>query len=183
MAPRPLVNTVIRTEFGDVLDSPELLAREGGRDLTYVPGFSDMRLAYDLELADVASGRKAKHEAKFTPLPVNVRWTRATTPRGAPDGMKQIATANLGYRTATKDDIGQPWLTALPPGATLEADGTIRKGDCLLTVADGKTAARNAARKQVATSRLTDDVAAAKGGILDIARSRKGTDAFVKKEA
>jgi hypothetical protein len=183
MAKRPLVAATIRTEFGDVLDEPAFHDIAGSaNDLTYVPGFSDMRRARDLELAAVASGQKPKHEAKLTPLPVNVRWTRSTTPKGAPDGRKQISTANLGYRTANKDQIGKTdWLTALPPGATIEADGSIRKGDTILMVTDGKTAARNAARKAVLTQRMSEDVGAAAGGLLTL--NKPGTDAYVRKEA
>lgn len=184
MAPRPLVSTTIRTEFGDVLDSPEFhdVATQAG-DLTYVPGFSDLRRARDVEIAAVASGRKPAHEARLKPLPVNVRWTRTHTPKGSPDGIKQLSTGNLGYTAVNKDRIGkESWLTALPPGATVEADGTIRKGDCILMVTDGKTAGRNAARKQIATARMTSDVEGAATGLLDVAKRKNGIDAYIKQE-
>lgn len=181
MAKRPLVNSVIRTEFGDVLDDPATLLAGSGRDLTYVPGFSDMRQARDLEIAAVASGAKPKHEAKIAPLAVNVRWTRSHTPRGAPDGAKQISTGNLGYRAATEADIGQPWLTEMPPGAVLAADKTIIKGDTVLMVTDGKTAARNAARRAAQTSRLVSETAAAAGGLLQLS-AKNGAEPFVRKE-
>jgi hypothetical protein len=184
MAKRPIVETGIRTEFGDVQDDPSFYDVGGAdRDLTYVPGFSDLKRARDLELAAVASGRKPRHEARILPLPVNVRWTRTTTPKGAPDGMKQITTANLGYKPAHKDQIGKvDWLKELPPGATINADGSIQKGDTILMVADGKTAARNAARKQAQTQRMTDpaSVGAAAGGLLGVRGN--GADPYVKKE-
>ena len=89
MAQRPLVPTTIRTEFGDVLDDPSFYDIGGAdRDLTYVPGFSDMRRARDLGLAAIASGAKLKHEVDLKPLPVNLHWTRTTTIKGAPDGRK-----------------------------------------------------------------------------------------------
>lgn len=181
---RPLVPTMIRTEFGDVKDDPSFYDVGGAdRDLTYVPGFSDMRRARDLELAAVASGKKLKHEANIQALPVNMRWTRTHDVKGAPDGRKQIATGNLGYRTVNKDQIGkETWLTKLPPGATVDADGSIRKGDTILMVTDGKTAGRNAARKAIATQRMSDDVGAAAGGLLSVKNGAKGADPFVRKE-
>lgn len=185
MAKRPIVQTGIRTEFGDVQDDPSFYDVGGAdRDLTYVPGFSDLKRARDLELADVAAGRKLRHEAKILPLPVNVRWTRTTTPKGAPDGMKQISTANLGYKAVHKDQIGKvDWLTELPPGATINADGTIQKGDTLLMVADGKTAARNAARKQAQTNRMVDptSIGAAAGGLLS--QKTPGAEPYVRKDS
>lgn len=184
MPKRPLVNTAIRTEFGDVLEDASFYdVSSVDRDLTYVPGFSEMRRERDLEIAAVASGAKPKHEAKIQPLPVNVHWSRKTTPRGAPDGAKQIAAGNSGYRAVHKDQIGKhDWLKSLPPGATIEADGTIVKGDTILMVTDGKNAARNSARKAAQTKRLVDDTAAAAGGLLSVG-AKGGVDPFVKKEA
>ena len=181
MAKRPLVSATIRTEFGDVLETDAAL-QHGTRDLCYIPGFSDMRQARDLELAAVASGAKPKHLARIDPLPVNARWTRKTTPRGAPDGAKQISTGNLGYRSATKADIGQDWLTELPPGAILAADGTIEKGDTMLMVCDGKTAARNAARKDAQTRRIDRETVAAAGGLLAVGSKKEGLDPFIRTE-
>lgn len=186
MTKRPLVETKIRTEFGDVLDDPSFHDVAGAdRDLTYVPGFSDMRRARDIALADIASGKRQKHEVTLTPLPVNVRWVRTTTVGGSPDGRKQIMAGNLGYTAVTKDSIGEPWLTALPPGCVVNADGTLQKGDTMLFVADGATAARNAARKAAQTARMTDvaSIGAAPGGLLNVASRKQGTDAFVRKEA
>lgn len=185
MTKRPLISTTIRTEFGDVLDDPSFYdVSSVDRDLTYVPGFSEMRRNRDLEIAAVASGQKAKHEAKISPLPVNCRWVRRTTPRGSPDGRKQISSGNLGYRTVNKDQVGKAdWLTALPPGATIEADGSIVKGDTVLMVADGKIAARNAARRAAQTQRMTSEAAAAAGGLLNVGARKEGVDPYVRKEA
>lgn len=184
MAKRPLVAATIRTEFGEVLDDASFHdAGAADRDLTYVPGFSDMRRARDLEIAAVASGAKPAHKANVEPLPVNARWVRKTTPRGAPDGAKQIASGNFGYRVTTKDDIGQPWLTEMPPGAILDADGSIVKGDTVLMVTDGKTAGRNAARKAAQTARVVSEAAAAAGGLLSTGARANGVDPYVRKEA
>ena len=183
---RPLVDTTIRTEFGDVLESPEFYDVSGAdRDLTYVPGFSDMRRARDLELAAVAAGKKDRRDAKIEPLPVNCRWVRCTTVRGDPDARKQITTANLGYEAVTKKDIGQPWLKSLPPGATFTADGSIRKGDTVLMVATGKQAARNAAVKAAQVRRMNAEVdtSLVRGDLHDVGSRVKGADPYIKQES
>ena len=181
---RPIVNTTIRTEFGDVLEDASFHDVGGAdRDMTYVPGFSEMRRNRDLELAAVASGAKPKHEAKLVPLPVNMRWVRRTTPRGAPDGRKEISSGNLGYRLVNKEQVGKnDWLTKLPPGATVEADGSIVKGDTVLMVADGKNAARNAARRAAQTQRLVNDTSAAAGGLVSVGGRTTGAEPFVRQE-
>jgi hypothetical protein len=142
-----------------------------------------MRRARDTAIADVASGKTPSHLAKIADLPVNCRWVRHASPRGVPDGPKQIGSANLGYRKVGKADVAkQPWLTALPPGAEYAADGSITKGDCTLMVADQRSAARNAARKAAATSRMVSDTAAAAGGLLQTGAKRQGSDPFVTQE-
>lgn len=184
MAKRPLVNTGIRTEFGDVLETAEFYQAGGqDRDLTYVPGFSDMRRDRDLAISDVASGKVDRRDAKISPLPVNLRWVRATTPKGAPDAMKQIASAQNGYTTVNKSQVGKTeWLKALPPGATVEADGSIRKGDLVLMVAEGKQAAKNAARRQAQTNTMVRSAEEAVGGLKALSGAAQGADPFVRQE-
>lgn len=184
MAPRPLLDTAIRTEFGDVLDTPEFRDVAGmDGDLTYVPGFSEMRRERDTLMADVASGKRQRHEVKLKPLPVNLRWTRTHTPKGSPDGRKQLTTGNAGYSVVNKSEVGKhDWLQALPPGATIDPDGAIRKGDCILMVCDGKTAAQNAARKRIATQRMSEAASADAQGLLAVAGRKDGTDAFIRTE-
>lgn len=182
---RPLVDTTIRTEFGDVLEDASFYEVGGAdRDNTYVPGFSDMRRARDLALADVAAGRKHAHEVTLEALPVNLRWARThKVASGAPDGSKQIAHSGLGYRKVTKDQVGKvPWLTELPAGATINADGSIQKGDTVLMVADAKNAARNVARRAAQTARTLDDAQAAAGGLLAVAGKAAGVDPYITKE-
>lgn len=184
MPVRELIPTTIRTEFGDVLESAEFYDVGGAdRDRSYVPGFSEMRRARDLALGEIASGRKHKSEVDLTPLPVNLRWTRThKVGNGAPDTSKQIAASGDGYRAVNKDQIGKvSWLKEAPPGATFDADGSIRVGDTILMVADAKSAARNAARKAAQTQRLGDAAANAAGGLLDARKHAKGADPYVTK--
>jgi hypothetical protein len=146
---RELIETHIAPEFGELTSDPEFKEQGTGRDLTYVPGFSDMRMARDLAVAEV---RKGKRDAKDVPtLPVNLHWTRCQRKDGTPDNSKVIQAGNIGYRAVTKDDIGQPWLLALPAGAVSAADGTIRQGDVQLMVATAEVAGKNAFYKRAQT--------------------------------
>ena len=142
-SPKPIVRTGIETEFGEVLDAKEVLEAPGGAggDLTFVPGFGDMRRAADLA--------RAKGE-KPAPLPVNLRWVRRTKLTGAPDNTRQVVMQNQGYQPVSADLVGkEDWITAMPAGSTRLPDGTVGNSDWVLMVADQKTAARNAARKTV----------------------------------
>jgi hypothetical protein len=138
--PRPIVPSGIMTEFGELMDDPKTLMDEMGmnRDVTYVPGFSDLRRA-----ADIARSQKQTPQ----PLPVNLRWARRTKANGTPNNERVVAHQGKGYVPATKDDIGKPWLTALPAGAEILADGTIANADAVLMKCDARTAARNEAGK------------------------------------
>ena len=143
MNAKPIVRTGVVTEFGEVLDESELFDTPGGMegDLTYVPGFSDMRRAHDLALAE---GKTP------TPLPVNLRWVRRQNSKGQPDTKRQVLVGNQGYTTVSAEEVGkQDWLTAFPPGSHALPDGGIGNADWVLMVADAKTAARNAVRKRV----------------------------------
>jgi len=72
--------------------------------------------------------------------------------------MRVAHAKNLGYRPATKDDIGQPWMTELPPGGMIAPDGTIKTaaGDNALFVIGREGAARNALRKKRLTEAMVD---------------------------
>ena len=148
----PLIKTAPASEFGDHTASvdfndPTLM----GRDLSYVPGFSDLRRQRDLKVAEYVHHKVDR--SAIPELPVNMRWSRNQGKDGKPDSTKVIGHATKGYHMATKADIGQPWLTALPPGSSVDADGTIRKGDTALMVATKEDAARNAHIKAELTAR------------------------------
>lgn len=141
MTVKPLIPTGIMTEFGMVQDDPTTLFDEQGAqgDLTYVPGFSDMRRARDRAIAEGKSP---------TPLPVNLRWVRRTRANGKVTNERTVRVANRGYVPVKATDVGKvPWLTAMPAGATKLADGSIGSEDMVLMVCDGPRAGRNAAQK------------------------------------
>lgn len=145
----PLVLTAPVSEFGDLpegFNDPQ----EQDRDNSYVPGFSDMRRARDVAIAHYV--RHKGERSAIQPLPVNLRWARNQNMKGDPDSSKQFGHGGRGYRVATKTDVGQAWLTKLPPGAELGADGSIRKGDTVLMVCDAQQAAKNQRAKEIRTA-------------------------------
>ncbi len=180
----PLVLTAPASEFGDHTQSvdfndPTIM----DRDMSYVPGFSDLRRARDLKVAEYTNhkvGREAIPE-----MPVNMRWARNQSKDGKPDSQKVFGHSQKGYRMASKADISptNPWLTALPPGAEIGADGIIRKGDLALMVATKEQAAKNALVKAERTKRRVTGME--HGFAAAVANDRsgwRGADPTAKKE-
>lgn len=146
---KPIVRTGVVTDFGTVTDATEIGQGPTGAqgDLTYIPGWSEMRREHDLA--------KSRGETP-PPLPVNPRWVRRTRMDGKPDNARQISVGNQGYMPVIASDVldedgkaKYEWITGMPPGSSILPDGTIGNADWVLMVADQKTAARNAARKTV----------------------------------
>ena len=163
-------------------------------DLLRVPGFSELRETRDIEMTEYLRG--TRHGKDVSALPVNVRWTAATIGAdGVQRSKKLMSAANKGYKPVTKDMLpenGKPkhnWLTALPPGARGNPDGTISNaaGDLQLQWCDQSTAARNQARKERATAELVDGVGSNLGdgaeGFLAAAGARRGVivDPYVER--
>ena len=169
---KPLVATAIRTEFGEVIEDAAFY-ENAHRDLTYVPGYSDLRRARDKKLGEISQGKLPKH-TKVDTLPVRLQWVRTAKASGAPDSYKQVQFGTDGYREVTQADVGQEWLTAVPAGAQVGPGGAIHQGDCVLMVCDAPRAARNAAVVQRHTERLTKDAPAA--NLMKLGDSARGAD-------
>lgn len=183
--PRPLMDVNLVSEFGGVEDEAAFKA-EGvsQRDYTYVPGFSDMRRGRDLALTELA--RREIKPSEVPILPVNLRWFRTVKGVGSdPDQMRVFAAKNQGYRVVTQADIDakHPWLTALPPGAMIAADGSIKSsgGDLQLFVIDQQGAAKNSIRKKIATEQMVDGMQFGEGSLLKVGEKHKGADPSVVK--
>jgi hypothetical protein len=155
---KPLVDVNLVSPFGGIEDM-ESFKQDGigQRSYTYVPGFSEMLENYDTDV------RKCHlHEIKardIRTLPVNLRWFRRVKGKDSdPDQMRVAHAKNLGYRPATVKDIGESWLTELPPGAVEMPDGTIVSAgkDVALFVIGREGAARNALRKKRLTEEMVD---------------------------
>ena len=156
--PKPIMDVNLITPFGGIEDL-ESFKQEGiaQRSYTYVPGFSEMLENYDSDVRQVHLREKSAKDVRI--LPVNLRWFRTVKGTGSdPDQMRVAHAKNLGYRAATKDDVGQAWLTEVPPGANVGPDGTIKSaaGDLVLMVANQQTAARNAVRRKMAAEAAVD---------------------------
>jgi hypothetical protein len=151
----PILETVCPPEFGELKEDPRFHDVSGmDRDFTFVPGFSELRRARDLAIAEVRAGKRRANEVPT--LPVNMRWSRCQNKRGDVDNRKVIRAGNRGYKAVTEADVGEgKLLPTLPAGAFKAADGTIRQGDCQLMVADAAKVARNEFQKRVRTESMT----------------------------
>lgn len=147
--PKPLIPTGFITEFGEAEIPEDGINDLGMVDPTYVPGFSDLRIERDRQVAEARHGQRPP--GKIMSLPVNMRWSRRQKATGKPDETKLQQAKLKGYEPVTKADVGKEWLTAIPDGAEVLPDGTIQKGDTILMKCDAKKAAQNAYRKQQLT--------------------------------
>lgn len=178
--PKPLVDVNLVSEFGGVEDMREF--REDGvgqRDYTYVPGFSDMRVKRDLDLAKLH--RNEIRGKDVSTLPVNMRWFRTVKGSGSdPDQMRMAHARNQKYRAVTKADLDakHPWLTELPPGAQIAPDGTIKSaaGDLALHVLDRDSAARIALRRK---KNIDEAVSGLGGGLEQAGLQHRGSNPTV----
>lgn len=149
---RPLIVSKPVDEFGEVTaDLEEFDQTHMAADMTYVPGWSELKYQRDAALADLANGRATAVEVPA--LPVNVRMVRRSGLNGSADGRKLMMAFNNGYKPITAKHIGQVWFTALPPGARELEDGSIvnAAGDCQYMYCEGPRAALN---KRRATERM-----------------------------
>jgi len=179
----PLIISEPPPEFGVLLESPEFLdPNVMDADVTYVPGYSEARLARDRAIVEVMQGRRA---AKDVPtLPAKLRWERCQNKKGEADNRPVIQAGNNGYRAVTKADIGEGKIvTSMPPGAEVQVDGTIRLGDTLLMVTDAQRAARNELQQRARTASASRGAEAGFAEALEAMGGKsKGSAPFISKE-
>lgn len=168
--PVPLIETAALSEFGDLTEQAAFHDPDRmGRDVSYVPGFSEMRRDVALQ---VAAAKRGEIDAKtIKPLPVNLRWGRCQDVRGNPNDVKLFGHSRHGYKPVTKDMIGKEWLTAAPPGSQVQADGTIRNGDTMLLWCPREDAARNEFAKRKQTEERTKGAEGTFASMVQQARS------------
>ena len=165
---RELIPTV-KTAYGPVVEDDAFYEESGhGGDITYVPGYSDMRKARDIALA--------KGKAPQA-LPVRLQWARNARVSGEPDSTKQWEYQSQKYRPVTESDIGQDWLKEMPPAATVGPDNSIRMQDMTLMVCDARDAARNAAKVQRETARQSAGIG---GKLISQGDKVRGSDPTVE---
>lgn len=177
----PLVQSGPLSEFGAFEPDEAYYSASGqDRDGTYVPGFSDMRKAYDIAAARFARGEISRDAVPV--LPVNVRWARNQNKAGQSDNAKQFSHGRKGYRLVTKDDLKSDWLREMPGGTSWDAAGNLRNGDTVLMIATSKDAARNKAiRERETAERLTGVTSAVASE--NIREAPKGADPYVQRAA
>lgn len=172
--PKPLIPTGVMTEFGELKDDPRTLLDHNGMDgdVTYVPGFSDMRRAHDLAKAQGTTP---------LPLPVNLRWVRRTKANGEPTNERSVKVGRDNYRPVQFNEVGtRDWIKGMPAGATKLPDGGIGMLDMQLMVQDAQSAAKSAVRKQM---KWTELVTASKDEALRAAGARvRGSNPEVETE-
>lgn len=180
----PILNTEPPPEFGELTSSPEFLEQSGmDGDLTYVPGFSELRLARDRAILEVMQGKR--RAADVPTLPYNFRWARCQDKKGEPDNRKVVRAGNRGYKVITKDDVGEgKLLKELPAGARMTADGMVRQGDTILMVATASRVARNEFAKRARTESATKGAEAGFAAALEAVGGRpvKGASPYISKE-
>lgn len=180
----PIVITQPPPEFGELKESPEFHDTSAmNADMTYVPGFSEQRLARDRALGEVLQGRRRANDVPT--LSVNFRWARCQTRKGEPDNRKVIKAGNRGYKAVTGDQVGEgKLLPELPPGALIGADGMIRQGDTILMVASADKVARNEFNKRMRTESATRGAEAGFKIALEAAgvKPTPGSAPFIQKE-
>ncbi len=179
----PIIVTSPPPEFGELTTSPEFLDEHAmDSDLTYVPGFSELRLERDKAINEVLRGRLPAKEVPT--LPRNFRWERCQNKKGEPDNRPVIQAGNNGYKVVTKDQVGEGKIvTALPPGAEIAADGSIRQGDVVLMVTDAARAARNDFQQRARTASATKGAEGGFAAALEAMGARSpGAAPFIRKE-
>ena len=180
----PIVVTSPPPEFGELTSSPEFFDKSAmNEDLTYVPGFSELRFARDRAIVEVLQGKRRANEVPT--LPVNFRWARCQNKKGEPDSRKVVRAGNRGYKAVTKDQVGEgKLLPDLPAGAKYGADGIIVQGDCQLMVADAARVARNEFIKRARTESATKGAEAGFEAALVAVGGRPSAGAapFIQKE-
>lgn len=131
-----------------------------GNDPSYVPGYSEIVQANDIDASDDVTFLTAHKDAKEgsrkkedwykkigahpQKLPVELSWQRTSGINGERSytADKQMADAqDEGWSTITRqelEDLGY----GMPPSAHVDADGLIRRRDTALCVRDGEVARR-----------------------------------------
>lgn len=133
MANRPLISAKSRGIIGAAQESAAF--NEQGQDLTFVPGYSNIRRQID---ADLAAGREPSVQ-----LTHRLQYVTVEKPNGKPATAKISQFRALGYKFVEFD--APPQGITVPDHAFKSADGHVQVGDVQLMYCDAATAARNEA--------------------------------------
>ncbi len=155
----PLVAVGDRDTFGSAKE--QAAYQEFGQDVTYVPGYSDVRRE---------NAAKQVRRERGTPVRARLQWVRAQTSSGKPDGRDIASWQAKGYQFVTKDNIGSLGFEAPPSGQLDAATGRFLLGDTVLMYCPATVAARN----ENVLRRATDERSSADASASDLhAEGRK----------
>lgn len=130
MVKRPLIRTDVRAHLGEAQESEDFAAAQ---DLTFTPGYSDKRKAFDRGRAE---GRK------MPSLPYRLQLVRVKSTMGLPDGRGAAGFRAQGYREVHASEMEGMGI-AMPVGGQVSAEDFVDVGDTRLFVCDAHRAARN----------------------------------------
>lgn len=129
-SPRPLIQAKAVDPHGSVREQAAFM--EQGQDLTYVPGYSNVRRQID---SDVRKGRQPSQLLNY-----RLHWVTNQKASGKPDMTKVTQFRAKGYQfmkfDAPLDGIEVPLASFRSP------DGYIQNGDAVLMYCDAATASR-----------------------------------------
>ena len=151
MAKKPYTEVTERNPFGDENVDEEVM--EGlGRDITFVPGYSEKRMQRE-EL--IAKG--------YDPgsLDYRLHWVRAQHPSGMADGSKIAEMKAKGYTFLKWDEAKSLGITIEDSAAAKSETGNIVNGDLVLMVADKAAAATEFRRARQALDAQHDSLVVA----------------------
>lgn len=117
--------------MGPVREDAAFIAQ--GQDLTWVPGYSDKRMAME------ESARKG--EEPTTGLNHRLHWVTVQRPNGRPDHQKMTQFKAQGYRPVPFDEVSSFGIE-VPVQAEKTPDGFIKVGDTVLMACSAAVAAR-----------------------------------------
>jgi hypothetical protein len=148
-SPRPLISAADRSVAGEHRETADFSAEP---DLTFVPGYSNVRRQIDSEM-----GRGLEPTVG---LNHRMQWVRVEKSNGNPLRTNVMQFKGQRYQRATLE-----WLKAngydMPPAGDLTPDGGIRNGDCELFYCSAAQAAQNESLAHRAIdSQTTDDATA-----------------------
>ena len=147
MATRPLISAKNRDAVAGSVRESTNFYEEAGQDLTYVPGYSNVRRRMD---EDIAKGRVPSDR-----LTVRMQYVTVQRPNGKPDMQKVSQYRGLGYQFVDFDN--PPEGITIPTPAFRTADGHVQVGDAVLMYCDAATARRHESQGRSAIEERTTD--------------------------
>jgi hypothetical protein len=147
MAKKPVVEVRERSPFGESVD--ESIMQNPTRTRTFIPGYSDARIAQQRAIADGDD---------VTPLKHRLHWVRAERASGGADNRRIADMKAKGYRVPTWDELKTMGYDMDSSAAHKGASGEAILGDTVLMITDAAIANTHYKRVREATANQFDDL-------------------------